>query len=467
MTAQLRLKLDRAAGLPLSEQIRLGIAKAIESGLLAPGARLPSWRDLAAQLGVARGTVRVAYERLTDAQLIEASKATGTRVLGGTPRPPTPEPHVELDPLPLLYRGMAAAPYLFQMGVPAPDIFPTTLFARIRASAVRAETASPGTHPDPRGEPELRREIAAHLAISRGIVCRPAQVFITGGFSGGLGVALLALGAQSGTAWAEDPGFPISRRALEIAGLKTVPIPVDSEGIDVAAAIARAPQARLALVTPGQQAPLGPTLSLARRTALLEWAARNKSWIIEDDYLGELQLNGRAAPALAAIDAGGRVIHIGSFSKTISPTLRLGFVMVPPALAARFAETLSCLAPAPGPAVQKAAATFMQEGHYMRHLRRLKRTYAGRRDMLRVALQSGGYKLETAGLAMLLHLPTGTDDVAVCRAGQAFGIGPAPLSPWYSGKRPQSGLLLSVATAAPERIAAACARLKELIRKFG
>jgi GntR family transcriptional regulator/MocR family aminotransferase len=354
------------------------------------------------------------------------------------------------------------------MGVPAPDIFPTTLFARIRAAAVRAETASPASHPDPRGEPELRREIAAHLGISRGIVCRPAQVFITGGFSGGMAAALLALGIEGGSsAWVEDPGFPISRRALEIAGLKTVSIAVDDEGIDVAAAIRKAPDASLALVTAGQQAPLGPTLSLARRNALLEWAHRNKSWIIEDDYLGELQLNGRAAPALAAIDAGGRVIHIGSFSKTISPTLRLGFVVVPPALAARFAETLSCLAPAPGPAVQKATAAFMQEGHYMRHLRRLKRTYASRRDSLRAALQSSGYKLETAGLAMLLHLPAGTDDVAVCRKAQSFGIGPAPLSPWYSGKRPRSGLLLSVATAAPERIAPACIQLLELIRKFG
>ncbi|MEX3930175.1 aminotransferase class I/II-fold pyridoxal phosphate-dependent enzyme, partial [Paraburkholderia sp. BR10936] len=150
-------------------------------------------------------------------------------------------------------------------------------------------------------------------------------------------------------AWVENPGYLLSRKALEIGQITTVPIPVDEEGIDVGFGETHAPDAALALVTAGQQAPLGPTLSLARRRQLLEWAARAQAWIIEDDYLGELQLKRRAAPALASQDRAGRVIHIGTFSKTISPTLRLGFVVVPPALVPRFDEAAACLSSAPGP----------------------------------------------------------------------------------------------------------------------
>jgi len=468
MTAPLKLKLDRSTATSLSEQIRSGIAKAIEAGVLQAGSRLPSWRDLAAQLGVARGTVRTAYERLTDAQLIESSRSAGTRVAGRPTRSILPNTKTELDPLPFLYRDLSPIPSIFQMGVPAPEAFPMTLFARMRANAVRAETSFPGALPDPRGEPELRREIAAHLAISRGLQCRPAQVFVTSGFAGGLGVALRVLGLEGRAAWVEDPGFPPTRQALQIANLKLIAVPVDGEGLDVAEGLRRAPGAALALVTPGQQAPLGPTLSLSRRIALLDWASKSDAWIIEDDYLSELQLDGRAAPALASLDRAGRVIHIGTFSKTLSPTLRLGFVVVPPALAARFAETVACLAPAPGPAVQQAAATFMREGHYLRHLRRMKRFYANRRDRLQTVLQSRKHKFESAGLAVLLHLPEGTDDVAICREGLAFGLAPAPLSPWYSDARKKvpAGLLLGVATAIPDRLDTSFSRLEKIIKRF-
>lgn len=463
----LDLKLDRMAKTSLAEQIRIGITAAIDSGVLAPRARLPSWLDLAAQLGVARGTVKTAYERLADKQLVVSSRSGGTRVADHPAKIALPDPFQAADLLPPLYQDFLTGTSIFQNGVPASDSFPVTLFARLRASAARAEVGAPLIYPDPRGEPELRREIAAHLALSRGIECRPSQIFITAGFSGALGVTLRVLNAEGRRAWVENPGFPPSRRALEIAQLTPVPIPVDEDGIDVAYGMQHAADAALALVTPGQQAPTGIPLSLARRVQLIEWATRTGAWIIEDDYLGELQLKRRAAPALASLDNAGRVIHIGSFSKTISPTLRLGFVIAPTTLVSQFAEAVMCLAPAPGPAVQLATAEFMRGGNFMRHLRRMKRVYAGRSNSLHTMLQSMGYPVRPAGLGVLLWLPVGARDSVIAREALAFGLAPAPLSAWFcpaGAQRP--GLLLGVATTTEVQLSAACDRLHQLIRTF-
>jgi GntR family transcriptional regulator/MocR family aminotransferase len=470
MDKALNLSLDRSAKVPLSEQIRNGVITAIEGGVLEPGARLPSWQDLAAQLGVARGTVRTAYEKLAAAQLIEASRATGTRVAQRPSAIEKMEPPPDAGSFMEIYQEMTQGPAFFQTGVPATEIFPATLFARIRAYAVRAEASASPLYPDPRGEIELRREIAGYLALTRGINCSPSQVIVTGGFSAGLGLALSVLGLGGHTAWVENPGFPWSRKGLELAHLSLAPIPVDANGIDIDQGLRHHPDAKLVLVTPGQQAPLGATLSLERRLRLLEWAAANQVWIIEDDYLSELQLTGRAAPALASLDRDGRVIHIGSFSKTISPTVRLGFLVAPVELISRFAEVAACLAPPPGPAVQLAIAEFIHEGHYMRHLRRSKRAYAAKRQALLDCLQSsiGAAHLAAPGLAVLIKLPKGTPDVAVAREALTFGMSPTPLSTWYaSPDSADSGLLLGVATAPTRNLARSCDRLLELIRRFG
>ncbi len=469
MSKLLNLSLDRAAKIPLAEQIRKGVSTAIEDGVLEAGARLPSWQDLAAQLGVARGTVRTAYEKLAAAQLIEASRATGTRVALRPRAVVRTEPPPDAGSFMSIYQEMTQGPAFFQMGVPAIEIFPATLFARIRAHAVRAEASASPLYPDPRGELVLRREVAGYLAVARGITCMPAQVIITGGFSAGLGLALNVLGLGGQTAWIENPGFPWSRKGLELARLHLAPIPVDSDGIDIAHGLRHHPDAKLVIVTPGQQAPLGPPLSLARRFRLLEWAAAKKVWVIEDDYLSELQLAGRAAPALASLDRDGRVIHIGSFSKTISPAVRLGFLIAPLNLTSRFAEVAACLAPPPGPAVQLAIAEFMREGHYMRHLRRTKRAYAAKRQVLLDCLQSSVStdRLAAPGLAVLLKLPKGASDVAIAREALTFGMSPSPLSAWYaSPDSADSGLLLGVATAPTRNLVRICDQLLELIRRF-
>jgi GntR family transcriptional regulator/MocR family aminotransferase len=468
MNSDLQIQLDRTAKLSLSEQIRMSISRAIESGLLAPGARLPSWQDLAAQLGVARGTVQAAYERLSDAQMIETFGARGTRVAprlrAVAAQPEVPRPGA----LAGTYQEMNAGPRIFQLGIPALEGLPEKLFARARSSnLLKIGSFSSLVYPDRSGEFELRREIAGYLSIARNLHCFPEQVVITSGYSAGLGLALRVLGLEGKKVWMEEPGFHQTRKGLELARLSIVPIPVDAEGLNVGYGIENAADAALAVVTPGQQAPLGSTLSLRRRLQLLDWAVSSDAWIIEDDYLSELQLEGRAAPALASLDEGKRVIHIGSFSKTVSPGLRLGFVVAPTELAGAFSEVAATLAPAPSPVVQLAMAQFMRDGHYLRRVRRLKRLYSAQRDALCEQLRMRDAEWVKAGLAVLLRLPDGAPDVQIVREAMTFGLAPSPFSAWFATPSlALPGLLLGVATAPEPHVASSCHRLFEIINRY-
>jgi GntR family transcriptional regulator/MocR family aminotransferase len=315
----------------------------------------------------------------------------------------------------------------------------------------------------------LRKEIAAYLAIARGIHIKPSQLMITAGFSGALGLAIRALQLEGKEAWMEDPGFPLTRTALGLAGMNVTGVPVDEEGLDVSAGIRTAPSAAVALVTPGQQAPLGMTMSLPRRLALIAWARRTGAWIIEDDYLSELQLQGRAAPALASLDNGSRVIHIGSFSKTMSPALRLGFLVAPPELTHRFGDIAACMAPAPAAPVQRAVAEFLSEGHYLRHLRHMKRLYRAQRESLLRCLREAAAGTmnvgSTAGLAVVALLPRSASDIDIALRALPFGLAPTPLSPWSMQSPPLRGLLLGVTNLNEQRLPADCRRLVELTQQ--
>jgi GntR family transcriptional regulator / MocR family aminotransferase len=466
--AALPIQLDRARRVPLAAQIYWAIREGIENGRLASRARLPSWRDLAAQLGVSRGTVRVAYARLIAEQFAVGLGPAGTRVAERPFRSSLTNWSPEAPPLPELFREFGSAPLAFQMGVPSQDAFPFKLWSRILTRETRRAAAAPVAYPDPRGDPELRKEIAAYLGLARGVRCSPSQVLVTGGFSGALGLAIRGLQLEGMGAWIEDPGFPLTRTALGLAGMPVTAVPVDADGLDVVAGVRTAPEATLAVVTPGQQAPLGMTMSLQRRLALLDWAQQSDAWIIEDDYLSELQLKGRAAPALASLDHAGRVLHIGSFSKTISPALRLGFIVVPPEQSRRFGEFAACLAPAPAAAVQRAVAEFLREGHYLRHLRRMKRLYAARRETLLRCLgemASDSIKVQaTAGLAVVTFLPEFLSDVDIASRALQFGLSPSPLSSWCMQSPRQQGLLLGVTNLNERRLPADCRRLLELAR---
>ena len=466
--AALPIDLDRAARTPLATQIYRAVRDAIETGRLDPGAKLPSWRDMAAQLGVSRGTVRVAYQRLIDEQFAAGAGAAGTRVAERPQPSSAPLWPPDAPPLPDMFQTYGTAPLPFQMGVPSQDAFPFKLWSRVFARAARRAAAAPVSYPDPRGDPQLRKEIAAYLGIARGLRCSPAQVFIAAGYAGALGLAVRALQVEGSRALIEDPSFPITRKALDLAGITVTAVPVDAEGLDVASAVRSAKDAALAIVTPGQHAPLGMTMSLTRRLALLAWARRSDAWIVEDDYLSELQLTGRAAPALASLDHGGRVVHIGSFSKTISPALRLGFVVAPIELTGRFGDVCACLAPAPALALQGAVAEFLREGHYIRHLRRMKRLYASRRQALLDGLAQVGAKSlkveATAGLAVIVSITAALSDVEIAGRARAFGLAPSPLSQWCVQSPLWQGLLLGVTNLDTRRLAQYCRQLAEAAR---
>jgi GntR family transcriptional regulator/MocR family aminotransferase len=462
MAKPFAIRLARTANASLIEQIAEPIRTAIAHGRLGPGARLPSWRDLAAQLGVARGTVRAAYERLADELLVVASGPAGTHV-AEPPAPITRPPIVSALTARRDRFPVAARP--FQMGLPAVDALPGKLWARTLARAVRAEVDAPICYDDPSGALALRQQLAGYLALARGIACAPEQIVITRSYRDGLNLAIRALGLEGQAAWMEEPGFALTRTGLGLAGVRAVPVPVDDHGLDVARGVATAPDAALAVVTAGQQAPLGVTLSSSRRHALLRWAARAAAWVIEDDYLSELQLRGRAAPALMAMAPAGRVIYLGTFSKTLSPAIGIGFAVVPPALAPRFVEVAAHLAPAPSPVIQRAVAELIAGGHYLRHLRRMKRLYAARRDALRAHLARWPGVDAMAGLAVMLRLPPGTDDAALTRAAARKGLAPGTLSTWYATDAARiPGLLLGVTNLTEAVVADACDRLIALLR---
>jgi GntR family transcriptional regulator/MocR family aminotransferase len=419
-------------------------------------------------MGVSRGTVRVVYERLLDEQLLVSRGASGTWVSEAPIAPPASPERSISHPFPDFWPDFSTRPATFQMGVPAQDAFPFKLWTRMMLRNARTAALQPVSYPDPRGAPTLRHEITSYLAIARGLQCTADQVLVTGGFSVALGIAARALKLEGASAWFEDPGFPLTRRALQIAGLNIVPVPVDDKGLDVQQGIEIFQHAALAVLTPGQQAPLGMTMTLARRRALLAWAAGHDAYIIEDDYMGELQLQGRAAPALASFDRAGRVLHIGTFSKTISPSLRLAFMVVPPDLALTFAETAACLAPAPNVAAQHTVAEFIREGHYLRHLRKMKRLYAARQQRLADTLRElvpSGYGVDAhGGFAVRLILPDHYDDVAVSERALQYGMAPVPLSPWYLSAPAQRGLLLGATNYSERTLRKDCCKLLELVQ---
>ncbi|USI71585.1 PLP-dependent aminotransferase family protein [Sphingomonas morindae] len=451
----------------MTDQIRTSIRDAIMGGTLAPGARLPSWQDLSIQLGVSRGTVRAAYEGLIDEQLLVSAGAAGTHVAPTTVLPrhitpdhTSPDPYADLQPSPGFFADGRTG--LFQLGLPAVDAFPAKLWARIHRRAADAG-ATHIHHQDPRGHDDLRREIAAHLAVARGLQCASGQIFVTTSFRGAMGLIMRAVGGTGQRAWVEEPGFPVTRYALQLAGIAPIGIPVDAEGIDVAAGVATAGDAALAVVTPGQQAPLGYTLSPHRRQALLDWAEAAKAWIVEDDYLGELQLETHAAPALAGQDRSAHVIYVGSFSKTVSPSVGIGFIVAPERLVIPLMNVAAYLAPPPGYAAQSALAAFLRDGHYLRHLRKMKRLYKTRRDAMIVALAGYNGLVRPAGLAIHLSLPERLDDVQLLRRLRSDGFSPSALSQWYASRTKRRGLMLGVTNAMPERLESEVDRLMRTI----
>ena len=480
-SSPVRIALDPRSPAPIYRQIYRRIRGAIASGALPPGARLPSWNALAGELGVARGTVRAAYEWLAGEGYIRAAGAAGTRVTigigpgaAGRSRKPrdvqvAPGPAGARDALSLAFEG--GAPHPFQVGMPALDAFPRALWTRLLARHARRLAPASMVYQDPAGDPALREAIMSYLAVARGVDCAREQIFITAGYTGALELVTRALLDPGDAVWFEDPGYPRGREGLRLAGAKLIPVPVDAEGLVVARGIAAAPKARLAVVTPSHQAPLGMPLSLPRRLALVGWASDSGGWIVEDDYYGEFQFRGRPISALKSLDRADRVIYIGTFSKVLMPSLRLGYVVAPAALAERLRRIAGLLIPSQSLVTQLTIAEFLADGHFARHIRRMRRLYGERRAALVTALAEEfgtAWKigLQESGMHLLARLPPGSDDVALAEKAIAAELGPVALSPWSIRARGGPGLLIGFANVPAARAPRDAARLAAALRSM-
>lgn len=458
---------DRQSAVPLFRQIYQRVRAAITDGRLQPGERLPSARTLAAQLGVARGTIEAAYAMLSGEGWVVARGAGGTVVTGQlvNPQPrPVPAPLVRSAASPF---NIAGSPPFFHMGLPALDAFPRKLWARLVVREARSISARQLGFPDAAGDAALRQAIATYLAISRGVACAPDQVFVTAGFQGALSLIARVLIKPGTRVFFEDPGYGMSRRGLIAAGARLVPVPVDGEGMRVADAVADPEGAGLAVVTPAHHSPLGVTLSLPRRLALLAWAEASGAWIVEDDYDGEFRYAGRPLPALKSLDRADVVLYAGTFSKVLFPALRLGYLVVPDRLVDRFAEAVTSFSAGCGRFEQAVVASFMAEGHFARHLKRMRGLYTSRRAALAAALtEVFGDRLTVelgAGGMHLVAQPTNNiSDLKLVRLAERRGLALtlAAVSDHTIRAEAEPGLLLSF-TNIPETSAVAACRMLE------
>lgn len=462
-------KLDRSQSAPIYRQLYHRFRESIVDGRLQPGDRVPAVRALAAELNLARGTVEAAYQLLMGEGYLIARGAAGTIV---TPQlAPVSSPLLRAPVASTEYQPThsGALPLALQMGLPALDAFPRKLWTRLAGRQLRQAGLEGLVYPDPRGHAPLRAAIATYLGISRGITCRPEQVFVCAGYRACLDLISHTLMRQGDTCWLEEPGYFMARNALLEAGAQVVPIPVDEQGLDVAQGIARSPDARFAVVTPTHQSPLGVSLSLPRRLALLDWANRRGSWIIEDDYDSEYRYQGKPLPALKSLDQQGRVLYTGTFSKVLFPGLRLAYLVVPAEQSEAFARQADRLHNYCPHVLQATVTAFLYEGHFARHLKKMRSLYARRRQWLVDALhQQFGERLlinpQAGGMHLVVGLHEG-DDVELTQRARAVGIAVEPLSQWYLEAKPRYGLILGFTNiASAEQASTVALRLAQIIQ---
>jgi len=447
------LQIDRATPMPLYRQIYARFRTAIEQGVLHPGDRVASARDLASELGVSRSTIETAYNQLMGEGYFSSRGQAGTVVSPSLPsqRPARRERRRNETAADDEALADAAAPPPLQLGIPALDAFPRKLWARLTARRARATTAADMFYGDPSGYAPLRTAIAAYLLVSRGVSCRPSQVFVTGGYRASLALIADTLLDKGDAVWVEDPGYPPTQEVLRSKGLRAVPVPVDEEGMVVARGmrkIIKTGKARMAIVTPSHQAPLGVSMSLARRLQLLEWAWQSRAWIVEDDYDGEYRYTGPPLPALKSLDGHDRVLYAGSFSKVLYPGLALGYVVAPGSLCTAFAEAAKTRSNGSPQITQAVVADFMRGGYFSRHLKKMRLLYARRRGMLAAALLKAfgddvRIDLKSGGMHLIARFDTHREsDIELARRAQLAGLNCQPLSERGSASFRDEGLLM-------------------------
>ncbi|GBG02773.1 GntR family transcriptional regulator [Azospira sp. I13] len=457
------------------------LREAILAGRLAPGTRLPASRQLAQSLAIARNTVLFAYEQLLSEGCLLADRQ-GTRVaplaLGAmtqraetTPAAPlqlSTRAAAALQPGPV--RETAALP--FAPGTPDYGAFPFRAWRACLERAWREAGWRQLGYAAHGGDPDLRQALASHLTTVRGLAVSPEQVVITSGTQAALDLCARLLADNGDTVWVENPGYFAARVAYGLAGLAIHDVAVDGEGLAPTKADWRDQPPRLVMITPSHQYPTGRVMSLARRLTLIERARRCGAWIIEDDYDSEFRRAGPAPPALFGLQPDAPVVYVGTFSKTLYPGLRLGYLVLPKAIAADFTLAAAQATRAGQGIEQRALADFMARGSYTAHLRKMRSRYAARQAALRAALrQTLGAEIEIsggeAGLHLVLWLPPEVKDTEVAARAAKLGLAPRPLSAYARPPVACNGLVLGYGNLEEARAMEAVRRLALAIHGDG
>lgn len=496
----LAITLDPGQPEPLFRQLYAELRQAILSGRLRPGDSLPASRAIADELGVSRNTVLGAVEQLMSEGYLMARPGSGTFVADNLPdlgpgrrqqtaAPPSPRaraaPAIARRSAILLGAdkarpGPSGAKWwpCFVPGVADHSDFPFALWARLLNRAWRHPETALVVGGDPGGYPPLRAAIADYLRQARGIDCAPDDVLIVSGIRQAVDLTCRLLLESGDKVWVERPGFPGLGAAIAAGGGHLVHVAVDDEGLDVADGLRQAPRARLACVAPSHQYPLGVVMSLQRRLALLAWAREAKAWVLEDDYDSEFRYEGRPLAALRSLDTDGRVIYVGTLSKLLFPSLRVGYLVVPPALSQTFRRGRAVVDDQPAMATQPVLAAFFQDGHLSAHVRRMRKRYAGRQQLLlAAAAQHFGDRIvlkpDAAGLHLVgqcaAPLLRGQNDAAISARLAEAGLTVSPLSAYdvgpAQGNAPKrQGLMFGYAAVPDTKIAAGVRAIAEVLR---
>jgi GntR family transcriptional regulator / MocR family aminotransferase len=467
---------------PIYLQIYRTLRKAILNGQMPQGIRLPSTRTLASDLAVSRHTTEEAFAQLLAEGFIERRVGDGTYV-AAMERAVAPHPANKKvgtngsrrlsERASLMARHACfpdpAKPRAFTAASPAVELFPLETWRRLVATCLRRSGSRVLGTGDPAGYGPLREAIASYVGASRNVVCGPEQVIVVTSSQQALDLAARVLLDPGDPAWLEDPGYPGARAALLTNGAHIVPVPIDEAGLRVDEGERLARNARLAYVTPSHQYPLGVTLSLERRLALLNWAGRQGAWVVEDDYDSEFRYDGRPLAAIQGIDEGDRVIYVGTFTKVMFPALRLAYAIVPRDLVASFVTARGLVDGHPPTLSQMALTEFFADGHFGVHIRRMRELYRGRRDALVEAWErhntsSARLGPADAGLHVVAHLPRGTDDSLASARVARRGIDAQPLARYFHGPLSQRGLFLGYAALSPAEIRAGIKSLCEALQ---
>lgn len=476
------IALDHRAKAPVYRQLYDWFRQAIITGQMRPRQRLPSTRSLAAELKISRIPVSSAYDQLLAEGYLETLVGAGTYVARSFPEDTlsaSPGKRLRAEekagPRRMSHRGVAltqlpAQPWLnivgaFRVSLPALDHFPIALWSKLVARHSRRAAKSAMSYADAMGHLPLREAIAEYLGASRAVRCEASQIMITTGSQQGLQLSAQVLVDAKDSVWIEEPGYPSARQAFIAAGAQLIPVPVDDEGINVADAIRCSPNSRAAYITPSHQYPMGMTMSAARRMLLLNWAVRTGAWIIEDDYDSEYRFASRPIASLQGLDSDARVIYVGTFSKVMFPALRVGYLVIPKDLVPAFSAARDAADVFSATLYQLVLTDFIREGHFGRHIRRMRMLYMERRRTLVQAIREEmNDRLEVigaeAGMHVVVMLPRGVNDVAVSRRAAQLGVSATPLSTCYAKPCTRGGLILGYGGTSARQIHDGVSRLK-------